>query len=113
MNAAKGLADLRTGDAAWYKGKDDNIYEVRVGTIAKAGPRAMPVWVQIFWTDVEGTMIVMHPQRDLLTHDPRPAPEPEPEPEPEPVLEPEAPTVVVDSVKRARPRARATATAGA
>jgi hypothetical protein len=112
MNAAKGLlADLRTGDAAWYKGKDDNIYEVRVGTIAKAGPHSMPVWVQIFWTDVEGTMIVMHPQRDLFAHDPRPAPEPEPEPEP--VLEPEAPTVVVDLVKRARPRARATATAGA
>ena len=105
MNAAKGLADLRTGDTAWYKGKDGNIYEVRVGTLAKAGPRSTPVWVQIFWTDVEGTMLVMHPERDLMTSDPRPAPEPEPEPE--------APSVVVEPVQRGRSRARATATARA
>ena len=107
MNEAKSLADLRTGDAAWYKGRDGTVYEVRVGTIAKAGPHSMPVWVQIFWTDVEGGMIVMHPQRDLLTQDPTPAPEPEPEPE--------APTVVVEPVKQARSRSRSSAatTAGA
>ena len=120
MNAAKSLADLRTGDAAWYKGKDGAIYEVRVGTIAKAGPHSMPVWVQIFWTDVEGTMIVMHPQRDLLTHDPRPAPAPapapEPEPEPEPEAEPEAEPALgpeAEPVQQTRSRARARATATA
>jgi hypothetical protein len=74
----KRLEDLQPNDVAWYKGKDGTIYEVRVGTVAKAGPHAMPVWVQIFWTDVEGTMIVMHPQRDLMTRDPRPPLEPSP-----------------------------------
>lgn len=102
MSEPKTLADLQTGDTAWYRGKDGTIYEVRIAVIGKAGPRAMPAWVHVLWTDIDGGMIVPHPERDLMAQDPRPAPEPEALP----VVE------VAEPAKRTRSRARPAATAG-
>lgn len=98
MGTTKRLQELKAGDTAWYRGKDGTVYEVRVGTVAKASPSAMPAWVQIFWTDIEGSMFVTHPERDLMVQDPNP---------PAPSLAPPvaAEVEVSKPVKRSRPQA--------
>jgi len=73
MSERKSLAYLQPGDAAWYRGRDGHIYEVKIDSVGQARPGVMPVWVWILWTDVEAGMLVQHPERDLLTQDPRPA----------------------------------------
>lgn len=73
MGNTKRLVDLKPEDTAWYKGKDGTVYEVRISTLGKATPSSTPSWVHVLWTDIEGGMIVMHPERDLMAEDPRPA----------------------------------------
>jgi hypothetical protein len=77
MSQTKQLVDLKPEDTAWYRGKDGTVYEVRVATVAKASPSSLPAWAHILWTDIEGGMIVMHPERDLMAENPNP-PQPEP-----------------------------------
>ena len=77
MAEKKTLETIKTGDTAWYRGREA-IYEVKMGVVARAREGLPPAWVQVLWTDIEGGQFVADPARYLIFEDPNPKPAPAP-----------------------------------